>query len=124
MGKFNRKKDMKTRQEIGGWDVSETPFGSDVRKVRLRAGLTQRESAELVGMDVSNWERIESGTRNMRARSWAVFLERIEDRARIRRLEKDLALASEALRLYRLAIDLTAGLGCVGSPRGEGDLPT
>lgn len=77
----------------------ERPTAGAVRARREEIGLTQKEAAKLVGMDVSNWERIEAGSRVMRARTFHLFLARIEDARRILRLEKEVEQYRHVLRL-------------------------
>jgi transcriptional regulator with XRE-family HTH domain len=95
-----------------------------VREKRLVAGLTQREAADLVGMDVSNWERIEGGTRNIRPRTWVLFLDRLAERAAWTMVGARVDLIEDELRKLREALEKMADLGIVSptvvslDPRG------
>lgn len=78
------------------------PTAGAVRRFRKEVGLTQKEAANLVGMDVSNWERIEAGSRVMRARTWGVLEARIQDAKRILSLETEV---DQLRHMLRLALD-------------------
>jgi transcriptional regulator with XRE-family HTH domain len=58
----------------------------EIRETRKEAELTQREAAKLVGVSRAQWEHYEAGRRNMRERTFVLFQERIEERAKIDRL--------------------------------------
>jgi transcriptional regulator with XRE-family HTH domain len=53
----------------------EWPIAQKVRALRLAAGLTQREAAELVGLGApARWSDYESGRHQIDAIRWLVFL--------------------------------------------------
>lgn len=99
----------------------ECPTAGAVRHYRTTIGLTQKEAANLVGMDVSNWERIEAGSRVMRARTWDVFLARVEDARRILDLEKEVEQLRAMLRLALDPREAETREG-VGDGIGEGEI--
>lgn len=57
-----------------------TPTAEQVRSTRSQAGLTQRESAEKVGVTLKGWQHWEYGIRTMSPAAWALY------RLRTRRL--------------------------------------
>jgi len=72
-----------------------------IRGERQLEGLTQREAAALVGVSVGQWEHYEAGRRNMRARTFDLFLGRLADRKRIRDLERTVGQLEQVIRLLR-----------------------
>jgi len=50
------------------------PNPADIREARIRAGLTQRGAAELIGVTLRAWQYWEAGERNVEARTWELFL--------------------------------------------------
>lgn len=50
------------------------PSPKEIRSARERAGLTQQEAAELLGVDRVTWARYEGGTREMMPVLWAYWL--------------------------------------------------
>ncbi len=99
----------------------DRPSAGWVRRRRTEIGLTQKEAANLVGMDVSNWERIEAGSRVMRARTWDVFEARIEDARRILRLETEVEQLRHMLRLALEPQERVSGRG-PGDGIGQGEI--
>lgn len=63
--------------------------GANVRRWRIRRGLTQLELAELVEMDLRFLQRIEAGAVNLRFRSFIRVAERlsVEPRALLRKVK-------------------------------------
>lgn len=118
--------------------IIEGPGAGLIRESRKRFGFTQAAAAELVGVTVSTWERYEAGTRNMRSGTWMVFIDRIQDFARIRDLQSEIRSLEEDRRTLLAQVrDLAAiqdveapeiaeaasgAVGAVGWPRVEGDL--
>ncbi len=45
----------------------------DLRSLRIRAGLTQAQSAEMVGVEERSWQRWEAGDRQMPAATAELF---------------------------------------------------
>ncbi|MBU2734275.1 helix-turn-helix transcriptional regulator [Acidithiobacillus caldus ATCC 51756] len=53
---------------------ARNPTPEEIRKVRLAAGLTQRQAAELIHSTTSAWESWEQGLRRMHPGLWELFL--------------------------------------------------
>ena len=51
-----------------------SPDPMTLKLTRIRAGLTQRQSAGLAGISVESWPRYERGERRMPAEAWRTFL--------------------------------------------------
>lgn len=54
------------------------PTPEQIRQERLAAGLTQRQSADLIWSSTHAWEQWEGGTRRMPYVTWWAYLRRIE----------------------------------------------
>lgn len=53
------------------------PTPEQIRAARMAAGLTQSQSAELVGLSHENrWQEYEAGRRSPSRQTWELFLER------------------------------------------------
>lgn len=52
-----------------------SPSGADIRTIRLATGLTQKESASIVGLSHgSRWSEFESGNKRLDPARWELFL--------------------------------------------------
>lgn len=49
------------------------PSANEVKQARQRAGLTQQEAADLVGISVHAWRHYEHSIRNMPVPTWTLF---------------------------------------------------
>ncbi len=54
--------------------MAEQPTSQQVRERRTRAGLTQTEAAELLGVNERTWQYWESGLYRMRPALWELFV--------------------------------------------------
>ncbi len=55
------------------YDYVMKSFHEKLRELRLKAGLTQTQAAELVGITLRGWQYWESGERKMPAVAWELF---------------------------------------------------
>jgi len=58
----------------------QTPDAIVIKQTRIDAGLTQRESAEWVGITTRAWQYYEAGTVSVPTPTWRLFLSLIANR--------------------------------------------
>lgn len=49
------------------------PTCTEIRQLRIRSGLKQRECAKLVGAALRTWQSWEEGSRKINAAAWELF---------------------------------------------------
>ena len=59
-----------------------TPEPSEIKKVRLRAGLTQEQAAELIYSTRRTWQSWECGVNPMHAALWELFKLKVSGNSR------------------------------------------